>query len=96
MMLNFSTSNIELLKFKEYHGIILVFSCIILFFDLDKNMLFFLRMKTKIGSPFLDFAILKTNLLAGNDHVIDILTSEDVENISLCIFRYLTVLLYIK
>ena len=37
------------------------------------------------------FAILKTKLLAGNDHVIDIFTSEDMENISLCIFQYLTV-----
>ncbi len=36
-------------------------------------------------------AIFKTKLLAGNDHVIDIFTSEDMENISLCIFQYLTV-----
>ncbi len=34
-------------------------------------------------------AILKTKLLAGNDHVIDIFTSEDMENISLCIFSIL-------
>ena len=29
-------------------------------------------------------------LLARNEHVIDIFTSEDMENILLCIFRYLT------
>ena len=47
----------------------------------------------KIGSRLLQksIAILKTKLLAGNDHVIDIFTSEDMENISLCIFQYLTV-----
>ena len=31
-------------------------------------------------------AILKTNLLVGNDRVIDIFTSEDMENISPCVF----------
>ena len=41
-------------------------------------------------------AILKTNLLAGNGHVIGTFTSEDMENISLCIFRYLTVYYIIK
>ena len=34
-------------------------------------------------------AILKTKLLAVNDHVIHIFTSEDMENISLCIFSIL-------
>ncbi len=34
-------------------------------------------------------AILKTKLLTGNDNVIDIFTSEDMENISLCIFSNL-------
>ncbi len=34
-------------------------------------------------------AVLKTKLLAGNDHVIDMFTSEDMENISLCIFSIL-------
>ncbi len=32
----------------------------------------------------------KHKAMAENDHVIDIFTSEDMENISLCIFRYLT------
>ena len=38
-----------------------------------------------------NIAILKTQikLLAGNDHVIDIFTSEDMENILLCIFSNL-------
>ncbi len=33
--------------------------------------------------------ILKTKLSVGNDHVIDIFTSEDMENNSLCIFSIL-------
>ena len=33
-------------------------------------------------------AILKTKLLAGNDHVIDIFTSEDIEN-NIYLFFYL-------
>ena len=34
-------------------------------------------------------AILKTKLLAGNDYVMDIFTSKDMENISLCNFSIL-------
>ncbi len=44
----------------------------------------------------LTVGILKTKLLAGNDHVIDIFTSEDVENISLCIFSILLSTIYNK
>ena len=35
-------------------------------------------------------------ILARNEHVIDIFTSEDMENILLCIFRYLTAYHIIK
>ncbi len=41
-------------------------------------------------------AILQTKLSAGNDHVIDIFTSEDMENISLCIFSILLSTIYNK
>ena len=34
--------------------------------------------------------------MAGNDHVIDIFTSEDMENISLYIFQYLIAYYIIK
>ena len=54
-----------------------------LFFSFNKDENWFATLKK--------VAILKTKLLAGNDHVIDIFTSEDMENISLCIFQYLTV-----
>ena len=54
-----------------------------MFFSFNKDENWFATL-TKV-------AILKTKLLAGNDHVIDIFTSEDMENISLCIFQYLTV-----
>ena len=37
-----------------------------------------------------------TKLLAGNDHVIDIFTSEDMENISHCVFLVPHCLLYNK
>ncbi len=53
----------------------------------DKNILLFSFNKDE--NWFADLTkvvILKTKLLAGNDHVIDIFTSEDMENISLCIF----------
>ncbi len=56
----------------------------------DKNMLFFSFNKDENWFVALTkVAILKTKLLAGNDHVIDIFTSEDMENISLCIFSIL-------
>jgi hypothetical protein len=74
---NFSINYTILSKFKEYLGIILVFACSIFSFST----------KTYLANV----SILKTNLLAENDHVIDIFTSEDMENISLCIFQYLTV-----
>ena len=45
----------------------------------------------KISLQLSQVAILKTKLLTGNDHVIDIFTSEDMENqnISLCVFSIL-------
>ena len=49
-----------------------------LFFSFNKDENWFAAL-TKV-------AILKTKLLAGNGHVIDIFASEDMENISLCIF----------
>ncbi len=56
-----------------------------LFFSFNKDENWFAAL-TKV-------AILKTKLLAGNDHVIHIYvhicTSEDMENISLCIFSIL-------
>jgi hypothetical protein len=52
-------------------------------------MFFFHWTKTKIGSPLLDKRRHFENKF--RDHVIDIFTSEDMENISLCIFHYLTV-----
>ena len=52
-----------------------------LFFSFNKDENWFATL-TKV-------AILKTKLLAGNDHVIDIFTGEDMENISLCIFSIL-------
>ena len=52
-----------------------------LFFSFNKDENWFAAL-TKV-------AILKTKLLAANDHVIDIFTSEDMENISLCIFSIL-------
>ena len=46
--------------------------------------------KVKIDSLHLQTSpFWKHKLLAGNDHVIDIFTSEDSENISLCIFNVL-------
>ncbi len=84
---------IILFELKEYLCIILLFSCSILIFA-TKTCCFFLSTKMKIGSvrDFSKVAILKTKLLAGNDHMIDIFTSgEDMENISPCIFSIFTV-----
>ena len=39
-------------------------------------------------------ALLKTKLLGGNDHAIYIFTSEDMENISQCIFSILLSTIY--
>ncbi len=52
-----------------------------LFFSFNKDENWFATL-TKV-------AIFKTKLLAGNNHAIDIFTSEDMENISLCIFSIL-------
>ncbi len=64
-----------------------------LFFSFNKDENWFATL-TKVAIRALIYisalvAILKTKLLAGNDHVIDIFTSEDMENISLCIFSIL-------
>ncbi len=93
LKINFiSTNYIILFELKEYLCIILVFSCSIFILYLyfqsknpTKACRFFLSTKMKIGSRLLQ----KSPLLAGNDHVIDIFTSEDMENISLCIFSIL-------
>ena len=52
-----------------------------LFFSFNKDETWFASIRK--------VAIVKTKLLAGNDHVIDIFTSEDMENISLSIFSSL-------
>ena len=47
-------------------------------------------MKTKIDSSLSDkHRHLENKFLAGNDFMIDIFTSEDMEDVSLFIFRYL-------
>jgi hypothetical protein len=95
-MLNFTTENIILCKFKEYLGIISVFSCSIFIF-LITDMLFFIEQRQKlVRRSSNERRHFENTFLAGNDHVIDIVTSEDMENISLCIFRYLTVCYIIK
>ena len=81
-----STNYIILFKLKEYLCIILVFSSSSFIFA-TKTCCFFLSTKIKIGSQvaaLTKVAILKTKLLAGNDHVVDIFTNKDMENISLC------------
>ena len=45
---------------------------------------------------FRKVTIFKTKLLAGNDHVIGIFTSEDMEKISRCIFSILLSTIYNK
>ncbi len=85
-----STNYIILFELKEYLCIILVFSCSIFIFA-TITYCFFFQQNENWFAALTKVAILKTKLLAGNDHVIDIFTSEDMENISLCIFQYLTV-----
>ncbi len=78
-----STTYIILFELKEYLCIILVFSCSIFIFA-TKTCCFFSFNKNKNWFAALtNAAILKTKLLAGNDHVIDIFSGEDMENISL-------------
>ena len=48
-------------------------------FSLNKDKNWITALKASV-------AILKTNLLVGNDRVIDIFTSEDMENVSQCVF----------
>ena len=52
-------------------------------------MLFSLGTKVKFRCSYKHRHFENTKLLAGNDHVIDIFTSEDMENILLCIFSIL-------
>ena len=83
-----STNYITLFELKEYLCIILVFSCRMFIFATKHVFLSFNKHENWFAAPT-KLPILKTKLLAGNDHVIDIFTSEDMENISLCIFSIL-------
>ena len=90
IMLNSSTIKLHHAHYpNSKKGIILVFSCSMFIFS--TKTCFLIEQWQKLVRFQTSVAILRTNLLAGNDHVIDIFTSEDMENISLCIFRYLTV-----
>ncbi len=75
-----STNYIILFELEEYQRI----SCSIFIFATITCCFFenWFATLTKVG-------ILKTKSSAGNDHVIDTFTSEDMENISLCIFSIL-------
>ena len=55
----------------------------------DENMFFSFNEDENWFAALTKVAILKTKLLAGNNHVIDIFTSEDMDNISLCVFSIL-------
>ncbi len=84
---------IILFELKEYLCIMLVFSCGMFIFA-TKTCCFFLSTKMKIRSSyksrhFENKIIRVITEIIGNDHVIDIFTSEDMENISLCIFSIL-------
>ncbi len=80
-----STNYIIFFEFKEYLFIILVFPCSIFIFA-SKTCCFISFDKDENCFAATKVAVLKTKSLAGNDHVIDIFTSEDMQNISLCIF----------
>ena len=84
-----STNYIILFELKEYLCIILVFSCSIFIFATITCCFLSFNKDDNWFAALTKVAILKTKLLAGNDHVIDIFTSEDMENISLCIFSIL-------
>ena len=85
-----STNYIMLFELKEYLCIILVFSCCMFIFATKTCTLFFsLNEDENWFAALTKVAILKTKLLARNDHVIDIFTSKEMENISLCIFSIL-------
>ena len=83
-----SRNYILLFELKEYLSIILVISCSI--FICDKKVYYFSFNKDENW-----FAILKTKLLAGNNHVIDIFTRKDMENISMCILISILTVNYI-
>ena len=76
----FATNYIMLFELKEYLCIILVFSCSIFIFA---TKICCLLLWTKMFADLTIVAILKTKLLAGNDHVIDIYLT--------VYFQYLTV-----
>ena len=84
-----STNYIILFELKEYLCIILVSSCRTFIFATKTCCFFSFNKDENWFEALTKVAILKTKLLAGNDHVIDIFTSEDMENISLCIFSIL-------
>ncbi len=52
----------------------------------DKNMFFSFNKDENWFAALTKVAILKAKLLAGNDHVIDIFTSEEIWKISHCVF----------
>ncbi len=66
----------------------LVFSCGIFIFATITCCFFSFNKDENWFAALTKVANLKTKLLVGNDHVIDIFTSEDMENISLCIFDF--------
>ncbi len=67
----------------------LVFSCGMFIFATKTCCCFSFNKDENWFPALTKVAILKTKLLAGNDHVIDIFTNEDMENILLCIFSIL-------
>ncbi len=84
-----STNYIIRFELKDYLCSILVFSSSSFHFC-DQNMLFFSFNKDENWFAALTkVAILKRKFFAVNDHVTHIFTSEDIENISLCIFSIL-------
>ncbi len=84
-----STNYIILFELKEYLCINLVFSCRMFIFATKTCRSFSFNKDENWFVALIKDANLKTKLLARNDHVIDIFTSEDMENISLCIFSML-------
>ena len=77
-----STYYIILFELKEYLCIILVLSCSIFIFATKRCCFFSFNKDKNWFAALTKAAMLKTKLLAGNDHVIDIFTGEDMENIS--------------
>ncbi len=72
-----STNYIILFELEEYLCIMLVFSCGMFIFATITCCFFSFSRDENRFVALTKVAILKTKLLAGNDHVIDIFTSED-------------------